>query len=144
MSFESPNRHLRPRLQLCSTLFPNSPRPLPEEATNRNPISIASLNHLHLSITFSFVLNLIFFYRTMSQILRPASRLLSTSSRSTLSRSAFQPAIVAPTSLVWRQTQRRSYANPSGTKEMTVRDALNEALAEELESNPKVFVLGEE
>jgi pyruvate dehydrogenase E1 component beta subunit len=27
---------------------------------------------------------------------------------------------------------------------MTVRDALNEALAEELEQNPKVFVLGEE
>jgi pyruvate dehydrogenase E1 component beta subunit len=27
---------------------------------------------------------------------------------------------------------------------MTVRDALNEALAEELELNPKVFVLGEE
>jgi pyruvate/2-oxoglutarate/acetoin dehydrogenase E1 component len=27
---------------------------------------------------------------------------------------------------------------------MTVRDALNEALAEELEANPKVFVLGEE
>ncbi len=32
----------------------------------------------------------------------------------------------------------------SGVKEMTVRDALNEALAEELEQNPKVFVLGEE
>lgn len=29
-------------------------------------------------------------------------------------------------------------------KEYTVRDALNEALAEELESNPKVFILGEE
>ena len=29
-------------------------------------------------------------------------------------------------------------------KEYTVRDALNEALAEELEANPKVFVLGEE
>jgi pyruvate dehydrogenase E1 component beta subunit len=27
---------------------------------------------------------------------------------------------------------------------MTVRDALNEALAEELESNEKVFILGEE
>ncbi|KKY18333.1 putative pyruvate dehydrogenase e1 component subunit beta [Phaeomoniella chlamydospora] len=38
----------------------------------------------------------------------------------------------------------RSYATPSGVKEMTVRDALNEALAEELEANPKVFVLGEE
>jgi Transketolase, pyrimidine binding domain len=27
---------------------------------------------------------------------------------------------------------------------MTVRDALNEAMAEEMESNPKVFILGEE
>lgn len=27
---------------------------------------------------------------------------------------------------------------------MAVRDALNEAMAEELEANPKVFVLGEE
>ena len=39
---------------------------------------------------------------------------------------------------------RRQYATPSGSKEYTVRDALNEALAEELESNDKVFVLGEE
>lgn len=29
-------------------------------------------------------------------------------------------------------------------KEYTVREALNEALAEELELNPKVFILGEE
>ena len=29
-------------------------------------------------------------------------------------------------------------------KEMTVRDALNEALAEELSQNDKVFLLGEE
>lgn len=27
---------------------------------------------------------------------------------------------------------------------MTVRDALNEAMVEEMEKNPKVFVLGEE
>ena len=27
---------------------------------------------------------------------------------------------------------------------MTVREALNEAMAEELEANPKVFILGEE
>jgi pyruvate dehydrogenase E1 component beta subunit len=42
------------------------------------------------------------------------------------------------------QLQRRGYATPSGVKEMAVRDALNEALAEELERNDKVFVLGEE
>jgi pyruvate dehydrogenase E1 component beta subunit len=40
--------------------------------------------------------------------------------------------------------QSRRYAKESGMKEMTIRDALNEALAEELELNPKVFVLGEE
>jgi hypothetical protein len=37
---------------------------------------------------------------------------------------------------------RRGYA--SGQKEMTVREALNEAMAEEMERNEKVFVLGEE
>ena len=42
--------------------------------------------------------------------------------------------------------QTRSYADgqSSGVKEVTVRDALNEALAEELEQNEKVFILGEE
>lgn len=40
--------------------------------------------------------------------------------------------------------QSRGYAKESGVKEYTVRDALNEALAEELELNPKVFILGEE
>ena len=39
---------------------------------------------------------------------------------------------------------RRAYASPSGVKEVAVRDALNEALTEELEANDKVFVLGEE
>jgi pyruvate dehydrogenase E1 component beta subunit len=38
----------------------------------------------------------------------------------------------------------RNYASSSGTKEMTVREALNEAMAEEMEQNDKVFVLGEE
>jgi pyruvate dehydrogenase E1 component beta subunit len=38
----------------------------------------------------------------------------------------------------------RRYATPSGVKEVAVRDALNEALAEELEANDKVFILGEE
>jgi pyruvate dehydrogenase E1 component beta subunit len=74
----------------------------------------------------------------MSRLLRPASRLISSSTARPV-RSAFQsfprvPAIV----------QSRGYAKESGVKEYTVRDALNEALAEELELNPKVFVLGEE
>src|SRR4051812_6775201 len=75
----------------------------------------------------------------MSRLLRPASRFISSSTARPIARSAFQsvprvPAIV----------QSRGYAQESGVKEYTVRDALNEALAEELELNPKVFVLGEE
>lgn len=41
-------------------------------------------------------------------------------------------------------TTRRRYATPSGVKDVAVRDALNEALAEELEANSKTFVIGEE
>jgi len=47
--------------------------------------------------------------------------------------------VSAPAASRWR-----TYATPAGSKEMTVRDALNEAMAEEMEKNPKVFVLGEE
>ncbi|MCJ1308793.1 pyruvate dehydrogenase E1, beta subunit [Agyrium rufum] len=77
-----------------------------------------------------------------SRLLRPTSRLLTASRpNTTLSRSsAFRPIAASIPTL----SNRRQYATPSGTKEMTVRDALNEALAEELEANPKVFVLGEE
>ena len=39
---------------------------------------------------------------------------------------------------------QRGYASASGVKEMAVRDALNEAMAEEMERDEKVFVLGEE
>jgi len=39
-------------------------------------------------------------------------------------------------------TSIRGYADAGNT--YTVRDALNEALAEELESDPKAFILGEE
>lgn len=39
---------------------------------------------------------------------------------------------------------QRGYASAGGVKEMAVRDALNEAMAEEMERNDKVFVLGEE
>jgi pyruvate dehydrogenase E1 component beta subunit len=64
-----------------------------------------------------------------SRLLRPAARLAF---RPAFRAPAFTPAIVA----------RRGYA--SGQKEMTVREALNEAMAEEMEANDKVFVLGEE
>lgn len=49
-----------------------------------------------------------------------------------------------PTALIPTVGNRRRYATPSGVKDVAVRDALNEALAEELESNEKVFILGEE
>ena len=54
----------------------------------------------------------------------------------------FRPTI-APALATRTALQARTYAS-AGTKEYTVRDALNEALAEELEQNPKVFILGEE
>jgi pyruvate dehydrogenase E1 component beta subunit len=71
-----------------------------------------------------------------TRLFRPASRLLSHSA----SRSV-QPAFrrIAPSSI----SSIRGYASES-TQQVTVRDALNEALAEELESNDKVFILGEE
>ncbi|EEP77699.1 pyruvate dehydrogenase E1 component beta subunit [Uncinocarpus reesii 1704] len=73
------------------------------------------------------------------RFLRPASRLLSSRFCSTPIRTAFQPA-----NCTQSLYQKRTYANPSGVKEVAVRDALNEALAEELASNEKVFILGEE
>lgn len=73
-----------------------------------------------------------------SRLLRPASRLLAASRTSPVARPTFQRAS-APALSSWR-----NYAAASGVKEMTVRDALNEAMAEEMEKNDKVFVLGEE
>ncbi|KAK4222328.1 sterol 24-C-methyltransferase erg-4 [Podospora fimiseda] len=81
----------------------------------------------------------------MSRYLRPASRLAFATrisafrpATTTISPSFLSKAVAAPIS------QKRTYADASGTKDYTVRDALNEALAEELESNDKVFILGEE
>jgi hypothetical protein len=54
-------------------------------------------------------------------------------------RPSFLPAASVPSA-----PRIRTYATPAGTKEYTVRDALNEALAEELEREEKVFILGEE
>jgi pyruvate dehydrogenase E1 component beta subunit len=76
-----------------------------------------------------------------SRLLRPASRLLPTSSRAL--RSSLKPRF-RPALPMAAYAQRRTYATPSGVKEVMVRDALNEALAEELELNDKVFILGEE
>ncbi|KAI9651863.1 MAG: pyruvate dehydrogenase E1, beta subunit [Alyxoria varia] len=40
--------------------------------------------------------------------------------------------------------RRRNYATPSGVKEVQVREALNDAMVEEMEADPNVFLLGEE
>lgn len=77
----------------------------------------------------------------VSRLLRPASRLLLSSRPSLHSSTPLLKPIHFPSI---PETSRRRYATPAGTKEVAVRDALNEALAEELESNDKVFVLGEE
>ena len=69
------------------------------------------------------------------RLLRPAAQLLR-SSPSTLPRATFQ-RVSAPAVSRWR-----TYA--TGSKEVTVREALNDAMAEEMEKNDKVFVLGEE
>ncbi|KAF9885135.1 hypothetical protein FE257_000712 [Aspergillus nanangensis] len=72
------------------------------------------------------------------RLFRPASRLLS-SRLTSATRPAFSKTACAPSLLRFR-----GYATAGGAKEVTVRDALNEALAEELESNQKTFILGEE
>lgn len=80
----------------------------------------------------------------MSRFLRPAVR-LAASARVAAPRTSTFPSISqkAAARPVSAFLQTRTYAS-AGTKEVTVRDALNEALAEELERNDKVFVLGEE
>jgi len=77
----------------------------------------------------------------MSRLLRPASRLLSSTAARPVARHAFRSSALPRVAVA---SQSRGYATESGVKEVTVRDALNEALAEELEGNDKVFVLGEE
>lgn len=72
-----------------------------------------------------------------ARFVRPASRLLLASRTVPAFRPAFRAAAPMTPAMA-----RRGYA--SGTKEMTVREALNEAMAEEMERNDKVFVLGEE
>lgn len=73
------------------------------------------------------------------RLLRPAARLLSSRLSATPARPAFPQTACTPSILRFR-----GYATENGTKDVTVRDALNEALAEELERNQKTFILGEE
>lgn len=75
----------------------------------------------------------------MSRYLRPAAR-LATSARIATA----VPRTTAPRFSAFAVSQRRTFADVKGAKEYTVREALNEAMAEELEQNEKVFILGEE
>lgn len=84
----------------------------------------------------------------MSRILRPAARLALSSRAAAIKTPAAAAFTQTPravtTPVFFGAQQSRKYAEGAGVKEYTVREALNEALAEELESNPKVFILGEE
>ncbi|KAL8243754.1 hypothetical protein R6Q59_010012 [Mikania micrantha] len=72
-----------------------------------------------------------------ARLFRPASRLAT--QRSTIS--SIRPSFhrIAPATI----PSIRTYAQEAG-QTFTVRDALNEALAEELEQDDRVFILGEE
>lgn len=85
----------------------------------------------------------------MSRLLRPAARLAaSTRAAAAAVKAPAASSLVLPRAALppvfFGAQQARRYADGNGVKEYTVREALNEALAEELESNPKVFILGEE
>lgn len=73
-----------------------------------------------------------------SRVFRPASRLLS---RRSAIPSSLRPSFRQAAPLSTPTT--RGYASESN-QTFTVRDALNEALAEELEQDEKVFIMGEE
>ncbi|GKT92786.1 pyruvate dehydrogenase E1 component beta subunit [Colletotrichum tofieldiae] len=77
----------------------------------------------------------------MSRFLRPAARLAASSRAAAFRSSPLSQFVSRPAAF---SVQSRTYADAKGTKDYTVREALNEALAEELEANDKVFVLGEE
>lgn len=75
------------------------------------------------------------------QTLRKSSTLSKDSATSKLS--LLRPVT---SSIVRNATQQqiRALATANDSKEYTVREALNEALSEELEADEKVFILGEE
>jgi pyruvate dehydrogenase E1 component beta subunit len=76
------------------------------------------------------------------KLLRPTSRLISASRSASLRSPKASLRNLAPVTIA--PLRSRNYATPNGPKEMTVREALNEAMVEEMEANDKVFVLGEE
>ncbi|EWC44199.1 mitochondrial pyruvate dehydrogenase E1 component subunit beta [Drechslerella stenobrocha 248] len=82
--------------------------------------------------------------RTISATLNCRTPSVSNRSIASLSRAPYRihhtPSPVSKFSI----QQTRTLASVSDSREYTVREALNEALAEELEADPKVFILGEE
>ena len=74
------------------------------------------------------------------RLLRSTNRLLSSAVHRPVSSRPFPSASVP----AFNAIRSRKYASESSAKEMTVREALNEAMTEEMEANDKVFLLGEE
>ena len=74
------------------------------------------------------------------RLLRPTGRTFSSVS----TRAQYRPSITPSYFQKPFLHQHKNYATPSGVKEVTVRDALNDAMAEEMERNEKVFIIGEE
>lgn len=80
----------------------------------------------------------------MSRFLRPAARLAASARVAPISKTSTIPSVssrISRPASAFLQT--RTYAS-AGTKDYTVRDALNEALVEELEADDRVYVIGEE
>ncbi|KAI5289811.1 pyruvate dehydrogenase E1, beta subunit [Ascosphaera aggregata] len=73
-----------------------------------------------------------------ARLFRPASRLAPSRLYPTSLRSSFKIPVASLPFVA-----RRGYAS-EGTKMVTVRDAINQGIAEEMERNQKVFILGEE
>lgn len=83
-----------------------------------------------------------------ARLLRPAARFTPSRLYSTPIRASFKiPTASLPAVTVVRRGYAAAAGAPApaeGTKDMTVRDALNQGMAEEMERNQKVFILGEE
>ena len=57
---------------------------------------------------------------------------------------AVRPVMAGSARAVVPSMLRRSFANDAQPQEMTVREALNSAIEEEMHRDPNVFLLGEE
>ncbi|KAK6357821.1 pyruvate dehydrogenase E1, beta subunit [Orbilia blumenaviensis] len=85
--------------------------------------------------------------RLLSQTLRGAfngPQLATRRSIASLTRTSHPIRPLSNTIPKFTNHQTRMLASATDVKEYTVRDALNEALAEELEADSKVFIMGEE